>query len=66
MNYFSRRFEFQADNFAKETFAPEPLITSLKKLSRNHLSNLTPHPAYVLVHYSHPPLAERIRNLEAE
>ncbi len=64
MNYFSRRFEFQADNYARDTFAAAPLISSLKKLSRNHLSNLTPHPAYVFVHYSHPPLMARIRNLE--
>ncbi len=65
MNYFSRKFEFQADDYAKETFAAQPLITSLKKLSKNSLSNLTPHPAYVFIHYSHPPLAERIRNLKA-
>lgn len=63
MNFVSRRFEFQADAFARETFAAEPLIRSLKKLSRNHLSNLTPHPAYVFMHYSHPPLAERISHL---
>ncbi|PRX54193.1 M48 family metallopeptidase [Flagellimonas meridianipacifica] len=65
MNYLSRRFEFQADDYAKMTFAATPLITSLKKLSKNSLSNLTPHPAYVFVHYSHPPLVERIRNLKA-
>ncbi|MEM9000531.1 MAG: M48 family metallopeptidase [Bacteroidota bacterium] len=65
MNYLSRRFEFQADDFAKDTFAPKPLISSLKKLSKNSLSNLTPHPAYVFMHYSHPPLIERIRNLKA-
>ena len=65
MNYFSRRFEFQADNYAKTTFAASPLITSLKKLSKNSLSNLTPHPAYVFVHYSHPPLVSRIKNLKA-
>lgn len=65
MNYLSRKFEFQADDFAKTTFAAMPLVTSLKKLSKNSLSNLTPHPAYVFVHYSHPPLVERIRNLKA-
>lgn len=65
MNYLSRRFEFQADDYAKETFEATPLITSLKKLSKNNLSNLTPHPAYVFMHYSHPPLIERIRNLKA-
>ncbi|WP_420400258.1 M48 family metallopeptidase [Flagellimonas sp.] len=65
MNYLSRKFEFQADNYAKMTFSATPLVTSLKKLSKNNLSNLTPHPAYVFVHYSHPPLIERIRNLKA-
>lgn len=65
MNYFSRKFEYQADDFAKDTFAAAPLVTSLKKLSKNSLSNLTPHPAYVFMHYSHPPLKDRIRNLKA-
>ncbi|WP_350287483.1 M48 family metallopeptidase [uncultured Croceitalea sp.] len=65
MNYLSRKFEFQADDYAKQTFAAAPLISSLKKLSKNNLSNLTPHPAYVFMHYSHPPLIERIRNLSA-
>ena len=64
MNYMSRKFEYQADNFAKETFEGKALITSLKKLSKNSLSNLTPHPAYVFAHYSHPTLLERIENLE--
>ena len=64
MNYMSRKFEYQADNYAKETFEGKALITSLKKLSKNSLSNLTPHPAYVFAHYSHPTLLERIKNLE--
>jgi len=63
MNYLSRKFEFQADAYAKNTFAAMPLISSLKKLSRHSLSNLTPHPAFVFVHYSHPPLYQRIREL---
>lgn len=66
MNYLSRRFEYQADNYAKNTFAALPLISGLKKLSKNSLSNLTPHPAYVWVHYSHPTLLERVRNLRRE
>lgn len=65
MNYFSRQFEYQADDYAKHTFEALPLISSLKKLSKNSLSNLTPHPAYVFVHYSHPPLINRIENLRA-
>ncbi|WP_191859124.1 M48 family metallopeptidase [Hanstruepera ponticola] len=65
MNWVSRKFEYQADNYAKETYKAEPLITSLKKLSKNSLSNLTPHPVYVFMHYSHPTLLNRIRNLKS-
>ncbi len=64
MNYFSRKFEYQADNYAKETYKAAPLISSLKKLSKNNLSNLTPHPIYVLMHYSHPTLLQRIHKLK--
>lgn len=64
MNWFSRKFEYQADDYAKNTYKADPLITSLKKLSKNSLSNLTPHPAYVFMHYSHPTLLERIKNLK--
>jgi len=64
MNHFSRKFEYQADDYAKKTYKAEPLITSLKKLSKNSLSNLTPHKAYVFMHYSHPTLLERVRNLK--
>ncbi|NER10805.1 STE24 endopeptidase [Muriicola jejuensis] len=65
MNYLSRQFEYQADEYARKTYGGEPLISSLKKLSRNSLSNLTPHPAYVFMHYSHPPLISRVRRLQA-
>ena len=65
MNYMSRKFEYQADDYAKNTFEAQPLISSLKKLSKNSLSNLTPHPAYVFVHYSHPTLLQRVENLES-
>ncbi len=64
MNYLSRKFEYQADDYAKNTFAGKPLISGLKKLSKNSLSNLTPHPLYVFAHYSHPTLLQRFRNLE--
>lgn len=65
MNVMSRTFEYQADNFARKTYSSRPLIQALKNLSKNNLSNLTPHPAYVFMHYSHPPLIARIRNLKA-
>jgi len=61
MNMFSRKNEFEADAFAKETFGAKPLISSLKKLSKKHLSNLTPNKLYVFIHYSHPPLVERLK-----
>ena len=64
MSLLSRKFEYQADDYAKDTYAGEPLIRSLKKLSRNSLSNLTPHPLYVKLHYSHPTLLQRYRNLK--
>jgi len=63
MNYISRKFEYQADNYVKDTFEALPLISGLKKLSKNSLSNLTPHPAYVFAHYSHPTLLQRYQNL---
>lgn len=63
MNYLSRKFEYEADDFAKSTFAGKPLIDALKKLSKTSLSNLTPHPLYVMAHYSHPTLLQRYRNL---
>jgi STE24 endopeptidase len=64
MNHLSRKFEYQADNYAKTTYKPQPLISSLKKLNKNSLSNLTPHPAYVFIHYSHPSLLQRVHNLK--
>lgn len=60
-NLLSRKNEYEADAYAKETYNAEPLIGALKKMSGDHLSNLTPHPAYVFVHYSHPTLLQRIR-----
>ena len=64
MNLLSRKNEFEADNYAKETTGtPEFLVSALKKLSGNNLSNLQPDKWYVFFHYSHPPLLERVRNL---
>ena len=63
MHYMSRKFEYQADNYAKEKFNAQDLISSLKKLSKNSLSNLTPDKVTVFLHYSHPTLYQRILNL---
>ena len=64
MNILSRKFEYQADDYAKTNFAAQPLISALKKLSKNSLSNLTPSDIYVKIHYSHPSLLQRILNLK--
>lgn len=63
-NIISRKNEFEADAFAKETYGSEPLKLALKKLSVDNLSNLYPHPAYVFMHYSHPPLMQRLEALD--
>ncbi|MEP2937168.1 MAG: M48 family metallopeptidase [Gilvibacter sp.] len=63
MNYLSRKFEYQADDYAAQTYQGGKLISALKALAKNNLSNLTPHPAYVIAHYSHPPLYLRFKNI---
>lgn len=65
MNALSRKNEFEADAFAVSTYSAQPLMEALKKLSVSTLSNLTPHPAYVFAHYSHPPLLQRLNAMEA-
>ncbi|MFC5192053.1 M48 family metallopeptidase [Algoriphagus aquatilis] len=64
MNWLSRKNEFEADAYAKTTFDGKPLAEALKTLSVKTLSNLNPHPWYVFVNYSHPPLLERLERLE--
>ncbi|MCH8903784.1 MAG: M48 family metallopeptidase [Bacteroidetes bacterium] len=64
MNIFSRKNEFEADRYAKETSDAKALQNALKRLSVENLSNLTPHPAYVFFHYSHPPLLKRLEALD--
>ncbi|MFH2060019.1 MAG: M48 family metallopeptidase [Pseudomonadota bacterium] len=62
----SRKDEYEADRFAAKTIKMnEPLISALKKLSAHNLSNLTPHPFYVFLNYSHPPVLERIKRLRS-
>lgn len=62
---WSRKNEREADDFAvRTTKDPRSFATALKKLSVHNLSNLVPHPFYVFLHYSHPPVLERIEAVE--
>ena len=63
-NSLSRRNEFDADRFAEENYGSAALSSGLRKISKDSLSNLTPHPWYVAFHYTHPPLAQRLRALK--
>ena len=66
LQFLSRRHEYQADRYAVETYSNGSSITdALKKLSRTNLSNLTPHPFYVFLNYSHPPLLARISRIRS-
>jgi len=62
-NSWSRHNEFEADTFAKQTNDATALKSALKKISTDSLANLSPHPLYVAFNYTHPPLAQRLKNL---
>ena len=65
MQIFSRKNEYEADRYASETTEDsQSMIDALKKLSADNLSNLTPHPFYVFLNYSHPPVLQRINALK--
>ncbi len=66
MQSLSRKYEYEADSYASSTFRPEPMVQALKKLSKDNLSNLTPHPFYVFLNYSHPPVLQRIRAIRTD
>ena len=63
-SFVSRKFEYQADRFVKENGEANDLTSALKVLARENYSNLTPHPLYVKLFYSHPPISSRIEALE--
>jgi STE24 endopeptidase len=65
MSMVSRKNEFEADAYARETFSGAALAEALKRLSVDSLSNLYPHPLYVFFHYSHPPLLKRLEAINS-
>lgn len=67
MQMLSRRNETAADRFSAETtHDPQSMVAALKKLSVHNLSNLMPHPFYVFLNYSHPPVLQRIRQIHGK
>jgi STE24 endopeptidase len=64
-NSVSRKHEYEADRFAIRLSQPGALQEALKRLSVKNLSNLTPHPWYVFIHYSHPTLLQRLAAINA-
>jgi STE24 endopeptidase len=61
---WSRHQEYEADAYAaRVTGSPQPMMAGLKRLARDTLANLTPHPFYVFLHYSHPPMRQRLAAL---
>jgi STE24 endopeptidase len=66
MHFISRRNEYQADQWAVETTTSKNnLISGLKKLAAENLANLSPHPAFVMLNYSHPPLFNRVASISS-
>ncbi|PKD43803.1 M48 family metallopeptidase [Rhodohalobacter barkolensis] len=64
MQVLSRKYEYEADHYAATTIEKrEAMIDALKKLSKDNLSNLTPHPFYVFLNYSHPPVLKRVETM---
>lgn len=62
--FFSRRYEYEADQFAAENASAAKLITALVKMYKDNASTLTPDPLYSKFYYSHPPALERVSHLE--
>jgi STE24 endopeptidase len=65
LQIISRRHEYEADRYAAQTVEiPGAMQHALRKLAVHNLSNLTPHPFYVFLHYSHPPILQRLQALQ--
>jgi len=65
-SYFSRKNEFEADEFAAKYADANDLISALLKMYKDNSSSLTPHPLYSSFYFSHPPARERVLFLESQ
>ena len=62
--FFSRRYEYEADEFASQNSKASKLISALVKMYKDNASTLTPDPIYSKFYFSHPPALERVSYLE--
>ena len=65
MSYWSRKHEFEADQYAATHAQASDLVSALVKLYRDNASTLTPDPLHSLFYDSHPPASIRIAQLKA-
>jgi STE24 endopeptidase len=61
---YSRKHEFEADEYACSYAPPRDLVTALVKLYKDNASTLTPDPLHSAWYDSHPPAAVRIERLQ--
>jgi STE24 endopeptidase len=62
----SRKYEKDADRYVLGLVGSTRFLAqALKRLAKENLANLHPHPTYVAFYYSHPPLAQRVERLLA-
>jgi STE24 endopeptidase len=64
LNYLSRQAEYKADRYAALNGYQDEMKNALIKLGKENFSNLTPHPLYVKLYYSHPPISDRLENID--
>ncbi len=65
MSALTRRYEFQADDYAAANSSADALISGLVKMYKDNANTLTPDPIYSAFHHSHPPASVRIANLSS-
>lgn len=65
MASYSRKNEFEADDYAAKHSDAKHLVEALVKLYRDNASTLTPDPLHSAFYDSHPPASIRISKLEA-
>ncbi|VAW78175.1 Uncharacterized integral membrane endopeptidase Bmul_2226 [hydrothermal vent metagenome] len=65
-SWFSRKHEFEADDYAAQQASASDLIHALVKMYKENASTLTPDPLYSAFYDSHPPAPVRIAHLSGK